>query len=100
MDEEIEIKLREEQTRLLTIIESFEKLEKSKEWSSLKELVFDKSLGSIERQIMNESLELEINTDKLYRLQGERAWVKQYCDTNRFVETLKKQLEEIKKRLQ
>lgn len=91
--------LRGEQTRLVNILEAIDKLENSKEWSTLKELVFSKSLAAIERQMMNECLAQEIDTDKLYRLQGEWAWAKQYSDTERFAETLKKQLEEIKKRL-
>lgn len=102
MDEfspEAKIKLREEQTRLIKIIESLEKLDKSKEWSSLKELVFDKSLESIERQMKFEALSPEINTDKLYNLQGQWAWAKQFCDIDRFTETLKIQLQEIKKKL-
>jgi uncharacterized Zn finger protein len=99
MDEETKIRLREEQTRLIKIVEALTKLDKSKEWSTLKELVFNKSLEAIERQIKVESLGETINTDKLYNLQGQWAWAKQFCDTDRFAETLKKQLEEIKKRL-
>jgi len=93
-------RLRQEQTRLITIIESFEKLEESTEWSSLKELVFNPSLASIERQLMNESLKQPLDTAMLYYLQGQRAWVKQYTDTHSFVEHLKRQLQEIKKKLQ
>jgi uncharacterized Zn finger protein len=97
--EDVSVQLREEQTRLLKIVEALAKLDKSKEWSTLKELVFSKSLEAIERQIKVESLSENINTDKLYNLQGQWAWAKQFCDTDRFAETLKKQLEEIKKRL-
>ena len=99
LTEEIKLKLREEQTRLIKIIEAFAKLEESKEWRVVKELVFEKSLNAIERQIMNECLVPIIVTDKLYRLQGEWAWAKQYNEIGRFVENLKKQLEAIKKRL-
>lgn len=97
--EEQKVLLREKQTELIQIIESFEKLEKSKEWETVKELVFEKSLLSIERQIMNEALAKEINISKLYKLQGEWVWAKQYNDVNRFTESLKKQLADIKKRL-
>lgn len=97
--EEVKIRLREEQSKLVKIIEAFAKLEYSKEWQVTKELVFEKSLIAIERQMLNECLAPVINTDKIYRLQGEWAWAKQYNETGRFVENLKKQLEEIKKRL-
>lgn len=99
LSEEVRVKLQERQTELIKIIESFEKLDQSKEWNTLKELVFDKSLEAIERQLLNESLAPKINTDKLYKLQGEWVWAKQYNDTNRFVEALKLQLQDIKKRL-
>lgn len=99
-EEEIEIKLREEQNKLVSIVEAFSKLEGTKEWDTLKELVFSKSLVAIERQLLNEALAPEINVSKLYKLQGEWVWAKQYNDTKRFTDTLKKQLEDIKKRLE
>lgn len=99
MDEETKAKYREEQTRLITLIEAFVALEKNKDWKVLKELVFDKSLQAIERQMLNESLALDVNVNKIYKLQGEWAWAKQYSDTNRFITLLKGQLSEIKKKL-
>jgi hypothetical protein len=98
LTDEIRVQLRAEQTRLIKIIEAYAKLEDSKEWELLKELVFSKSLAAIERQMLNEAISPEIKTDKLYRLQGEWAWAKQYNDTGRFVEALKRQLEEIKRK--
>jgi hypothetical protein len=99
MTEEGKVLLREEQTRLIKIIEALSKLDKLKEWETLKELVFSKSLANIERQMLNESVAKEVDVDKIYRLQGEWAWAKQFTETDRFVETLKRQLEEIKKKL-
>lgn len=99
LTEEIKVKLREEQTRLISIIESFEGLEKSKEWATLKELVFDKSLASIERQLLLAAQEPELSNAKIYKLQGELAWAKKFNDVNRFIETLKKQLADIKKKI-
>lgn len=99
MSDESKAILREEQNRLIKIIESLSSLDKSEEWSTLKELVFNKSLHSIERQIMSATLSEEIDLNKLYKLQGEWVWAKQFTDTNRFTETLKKQLQDIKKRL-
>ena len=99
MTEEGKVLLREEQTRLIKIIEALSKLDKLKEWESLKELVFSKSLVNIERQMLNESVAKEVDVNKIYRLQGEWAWAKQFTETERFVDTLKRQLEEIKKKL-
>ena len=99
MTEEGKVLLREEQTRLIKIIEALAKLDKSKEWETLKETVFSKSLANIERQMLNESVAKEVDVNKIYRLQGEWAWAKQFTETERFVDTLKRQLEEIKKKL-
>jgi len=97
--DDTKVLLREEQTKLVKVIEAFAKLDGSKEWQTLKELVFDKSLDSIQRQMMNEALAPKINTDKLYKLQGEWAWAKQYADVDRLGESLKKQLADVKKRI-
>lgn|SRR3990167_1429082 len=99
LTEEVKTHLRQRQGELLKIVEAYEKLEASKEWTTLKELLFSKSLAAIERQLLNETLANDIKTDKLYRLQGEWSWAKQYNDSSRFVEMLKKQLEDINKKL-
>ena len=99
LTDEVKAQLRQEQTRLVKIIEALMKLDGSKEWQVLREEVFDKSRQVIERQLMNEGLAQEVKTPKIYRLQGEYAWASQFCDINRFAETLKKQLEEIKRKL-
>ena len=97
--EESKVLLRDEQAKLIKVIEAIQKLDKSKEWETLKEIVFARSLVAIERQLLNESLAKEVDVNKIYRLQGEWAWAKQYNDIDKFVENLKRQLEEIKKRL-
>ena len=99
MTDENKALLRVEQTRLLKIIDALSKLDKGKEWESLKEEVYEKSLNAIERQMLNECLSQTINTDKLYKLQGEWVWAKQFTDVDRYVDTLKRQLEQIKKKL-
>lgn len=91
--------LRAKQAELLRLLDAVASLSKSSEWATLKEIVFDKSVASIEKQIISESLTGMINSNKLYKLQGEWAWAKQYADMDRFADTLKIQLEEIKKKL-
>lgn len=84
---------------LVKIIESFESLEKSKEWETLKEYVFSKSLASIERQLLNAAIESPISHEKVYKLQGELSWAQRFNDIDRFVETYKKQLIDVKGKL-
>lgn len=99
MDEENKVKLREIQNNLVRLIESYVELDKNADWKVLQELVFEKSLASIERQILTEALAKEINLNQLYKLQGEWVWAKQNTDINRVVSTLKLQLEDIKNKL-
>lgn len=97
--DKVKVLLQEEHSKLVKIIEAFEGLENSREWATLKDLVFDKSLALIEKQILGLSLAQKIDTDKLYKLQGEWAWAKQYNDVGRFTENLKKRLEQINKKI-
>ncbi len=97
--EEQKVLYREQEADITKIVETLAKLDKSKEWATLKELVFDKSLAGIERQMLSETTMLKIDTNKLYKLQGEWAWAKQFSDTNSFGEALKKQLAGIKLKL-
>lgn len=98
-DEETQILLRQEEARLIAIIEAFAGLSQSKEWLVLKELIFDKALKAIERQLLAESLSPQVKIEKIYKLQGKREWAQQYCEVERFVENLKRQLAEIKRKL-
>ena len=99
LTEEIKTQLREKQNELISIIEALTRLDTNPDWQTLKELVFDRALDSIERQIRNEALNQTIDTSKIYKLQGEWAWAKQNVDSNRFISTLKTQLEDIKSKL-
>jgi hypothetical protein len=97
--EEENIQLLKIQDRLIKLLEALSRLETNDDWKTLKELVFDKSISSIERQLLNETLNKEVNLNQIYKLQGEWAWAKQYTDVNRFIETLRKQLEDVKSKL-
>ena len=91
--------LREKENELIEIIEAFNFLEQSEEWNTVKKLVYSKSLASIERQLMSEAQKFPIQTDKLYKLQGEWEWAKRFSDTSRHIDALKKQLAGIKQQL-
>lgn len=99
LTEDIKVQLYERRDELVKTIEAFASLEKSKEWETIKTLVFDKSMMAIERQILNESLSPEINTSKIYKLQGELKWARHYHDVGRFIGNLKKELEGINKKI-
>ena len=97
--EENKVKLREVQNRLVRLIEALARLETNEDWQTLKELVFSKTLASVERQLLLETLNKEVSINKIYKLQGEWVQAKQNVDSQRFIETLKTQLEDIKSKL-
>lgn len=99
LTEEVKVKLREKQTELVKILEALDGLSKIKEWKVLQELLFAPSLEAIERQVKNEALALEIDEKKLYKLQGEWVWARQFMNVSEFTKTLKHQLEGIKNKL-
>lgn len=99
LTEEARTQLQSRQTELVRLIEALARLDKSKEWHVVKELVFDRSLASIDRQLMTESLRPELYLNKIYKLQGERDWSNKFSDPHAFIESLKRELANIKKRI-
>lgn len=88
----------ERHVELVKIIEALNVLESSEEWTTLKELVFDKELTSIERQLLLASQDNPLDQAKIYALQGERKQIKKY-EFKRFAESLKNELENINKQI-
>lgn len=99
MEENVQVKLREEVSRLSNLIQVLENLEKVPEWKLLKSLILDSLVEKIRVRIYMESTKDEIDPKELYRLQGELMWAKRYADLNGYAGTLKKELELVKKRL-
>lgn len=71
-------KLGQRESELVRIIEALKGVEASTEWSTLKQLVFDGVLKSLEHRLMSESQKPELNDAEIYRLQGQIAWAKKY----------------------
>lgn len=99
MDAELKKKYTERKDELVKEIESFEKIQKSEEWTIVNSLIFSKALKSIERQMLSASTAKEISVNELYRLQGEWTWAKHYSDLSTLTEQLKKELDNINKQL-
>lgn len=91
--------LQNERARVGRLLDAIEQLEKNKDWKVLKEMLYEPSLASIERQLLSESLKSIVETQNIYRLQGEWTWAKQHADIPTFISTLKHQLESINQKL-
>lgn len=91
-----ETKLRDRQTELVKILEAIDEVLKTKGWQTLKELVFDKVVERLDRQLLSEAKNPKIDEIKLYYLQGEMAWARRYSDLKSYAEMLQKELQGIK----
>lgn len=96
---ESEQKLRDRQQVLIQIVTSVDEVLKTKAWQTLKELVFDERVESLERQLLTEAKTDEISNKNLYRLQGELIWARRYSDLKSYAEMCAKELLGIKEKL-
>lgn len=91
--------LRAEEEKLIKIIQAIEAVASSPEWETLKELVFDGVVESLDRQKAAETNKQPINTDKIHSLNGQLAWAKRYSNFTTLGEAYRLRLREIKGKL-
>lgn len=83
---------------LVRTVEAIDEILKSKQWQTLRELVFGPLEARLERLMIVEAKKPQIEPDKIYVLQGELANAKRY-DLAIYAEKCKKELEGIKREL-
>lgn len=91
--------LRERKIELTRIVESIDLLSQIKEWQTLKELIFDKMVERLEKNLQAEAKKNELLPAEIYRLQGQIAWAKRYSDLYKLAEAYKQELNSINKKL-
>lgn len=80
---------------LIKLIEAFERIRGTPDWQILQELHYKPAVASIEKNLLIESLSHKMDSQKLYRLQGE--WERAMTnDVDRVVERLRAELKAIK----
>lgn len=80
---------------LTKILEAFSRLRQTEDWNTIQELYVKPQLKNVETQMFVESLSNEIDSRKLYRLQGQREMLI-LNDVDRVVERLTMELKTIK----
>lgn len=80
---------------LTKILEAFSRLRQTQDWNTIQELYVKPQLKNVETQMFVESLSNEIDSKKLYRLQGQREMAI-LNDVDRVVERLTMELKTIK----
>jgi hypothetical protein len=100
-EEKVDIKptLRHRETEVVAIIDAISKLLITDEWNTLKNLIFDGLVTSLEKRLKTESSADEIKTSELYRLNGQLTWAKKYSDLSKLLDVYKLELMNIRKRI-
>ena len=88
------------QVELVRIVEAIDEVLKNKGWQTLKELVLDGRVSSIERQLLTLTKADPLNPGLMLKLQGELTWAKRYSDLRSYADVLKQELEGIKLKTQ
>lgn len=95
MDKE---KLIAKRNELIRTVEAIDAVLRNKDWQILRD-TFEGLAESIESQLLSAAKEKELDTKKIYFLQGQLATAKRY-DLAVYAEMCKKELEGIKRNLQ
>lgn len=101
-DERIEAKsavLGERESELVRIIEAIRAIDSSEGWSTLKTLVFDGVLESLEHRLVSASNATELDQPEMYRLQGQIAWAKKYSNLDTLANSFRRELINVRSQL-
>lgn len=91
--------LLEREREVAMTIENLQVIHQTREWSSLKGLVFDSLRGNLEKQLLLESKKQNPDTQKLNRLAGELKWAERFSDLSKWENELRVELKNIKQQL-
>lgn len=100
VDSDVVPKLREEESKLIRIIEAIQEVTKTGAWSTLKSEVFDGLVVSLERDLRAEAKKEDPDSKRLNRLSGELKWAEKYSDLSKLANTYMLQLQRIRNKQQ
>jgi hypothetical protein len=91
--------LREREGKIIKILDAIQGISGSKEWSTLKEEVFESLTENLERQISSEARKESPDTLKLNRLAGQLIWAEKYSSLEKLENIFRVELTNIRKQL-
>lgn len=91
--------LRERESELVRVIEAILAIEDTKEWSTLKNYVFDGVVEKLERDLLSEAKKEDPDKQKLASLNGQFVWAKKYADLKGLADVFRKELTNIRNQL-
>ena len=89
--------LREREAELVKILSAIEGVQKSREWSTLKEKVFDGVEDGLRKRIEVEAKKATPDALVLNRLTGQLLWAEKYADLSKLAVVFRTELTNIRK---
>ena len=91
--------LREEEGKLVKIIEALSTIADSKEWGTLKNTVFDGVVETLEKQLKNEASKDDPDKMALAKINGQLVWARKYADLDALSHVFRLKLTQIRTEL-
>ena len=88
----------ERENNLVRLIETVGRIRESKDWCSLKESVFDGQVSRLRKELFAEAKKDDPNPNRLNRITGELKWAERYSDLKKYEDSLRVELQAIRKR--
>lgn len=92
-------KLREQEARVVRIIEAIRGVKQNAEWSTLKSEIFDALTDRLSRELTEEAKKEQPDPLRLNRIAGQLKWAERYSDLDKLEEQYRTELSAIRKNL-
>lgn len=93
------VRLREQETELLKIIQAIEDVAKSEAWGVLKEKVFDGVVTTLKKRRDYEVEKKPLNGPLIHSINGQLEWAKRYSDFSSLANIYKQELTKVRSKL-
>ncbi len=90
---------REEEARLIRILEAIKGLEANEDWCSLKKEILDGLTERLEKDLRIEAEQENPDPNKLNRFAGELKWARRFSDLKKLEDVYRIQLQAVRKNL-
>ncbi len=97
--QDTQILLRQKLVETEKILKALLAVNESREWQTLKELVLDGVVQTLEKRLRQESNKAVLDGPEIYRVQGQLAWARRYADLSKLADAYKIELNNLTRKL-
>lgn len=87
------------EAELIRVMEALSSIQRTKEWSSLKEIVFDGLKQNLEIRLLAAAREAKPDTHFMSNLSGQLVWAEKFSDLSKLEGTYRLELSNVRKQL-